>query len=512
MSKKGYYFVTKNNKKNLILMLIILVVSCVILAVISLIPNRFKDKWLNTDNGVARSSMFPFVYTTDNSLFILNDQLETVEIDDSVSDCIHDVNFNMIYYLRDNKLYEYDIDTNKRVSLSEGVANFRLFSERTSILCTNNVNDLYLYLYKNKGNIKLNKSSLENVSIDSLYEVGTGNILFLDNFNFENNTASLMCSDLDGNVKCLANDIDATKSFNISSDDKYALYYKGKTLFITDLTGNVLQTFDNSNIIHQSEQHVLTEPCTTVNYYSEGVPFLYFLVNISENGNSGDLVYYTEEGIKNIDTEIKSIVHFYEDGKLLLYTKDEHDGTVSLYKCIKGDNPTKLITCNSSDNFFFNEDSSFLYIQSSEGFLRRINIFDNSLKVTDVSEGSGVLFDYFGKSFVGYHDLDGESQYLILNTNSIEKFAMNEIRYYGKYSNKFLLCREYQQGKFSLDYTSDGYTTRIANNVDKNIFFDKEFNYVIFSNENKLYIWTDNTVSQISDCSNISAVSVIATR
>lgn len=511
MAKKGYYFVTKNNKKNLILTLVVLVIFCVILAVISLLPSKFKDKWLNTDNGVARTTMFPFVYTSDNSLFLINEKLEKIEIDDSVSNCIHDVNFNFIYYLRDNVLYEYDIDSNSRVNLSDGVVDFRLFDERTSILCTNSVNDLYLYLYNNKGNIKLNKSSLENIHAEYFYQTGTKYVLFLDDYNDSEKTASLMRADLDGKTKCIAKDIDITKNFSISDNDAHIMFYKGNKMHVSDINGKIIKSYENANVILRSVQPVMAEPCTKVDNYGDGISFSYFLVNISKSGNSGDLMYFEDEFVQ-IDNNVRSIIHFFDDDKLVLYTKKDADGSVSLFKCIKGSDSAKIFTCSSSDKFFYNEQSSFLYIQSAEGYLRRINIHDKSAKVTDVAEGTGVLFDYVGKSFVGYHDLDGESQFLILNTNSIEEFAMNEIRYYGKFSNKYLLCREYQPGMFSLDYTIDGHTTRIANSIDKNVFFDRELKYVIYSCNNEMFLWSSDGIKKIGECSNLNAVPVISTR
>lgn len=511
MAKKGYYFVTKNNKRNLILMLVILVIACVILAVISLLPNKFKDKWLNTDNGVARSTMFPFVYTSDNELFVMDENLKSTEIDDSVAACIHDVNFNTVFYLRDSNLYEYDIDTNVRKRLSSGVVNYRLFTERTAILCTNNINDIYLYLYKDKGNLKLNKDSLENVHVDNLYLIGKECIVFLDNYNSVNNTASLMYSDLTGTIKCIAKDVDITRNFYISSDDNYLSYYKNNRMIISDMNGKVLKEYDSAKIIIHSRQPVLTELCTTVKYYSDGIDFSYFLVNISENGSNGDLVFFDNE-FKSIDQNIRSVVYFCEDDNMVLYTKNAADGKVDLFKCFKGGNPEHVISCSSSDTFFFNEDLSYLYIQSSEGYLRRTNIFDADYKITDIAEGSGVMYEYIGKSFIGYHNLDGDTQYLILNTNVIEEISMNEVRHYGKFSDRYLLTRENGTGTFSLDFVIDGKFTRISNEIDKNVFFDKEFKNVIYSYNGTMYIFKDNVSTEIGNCINLNAVPIISSR
>ncbi|MBE7065584.1 MAG: hypothetical protein E7384_07245 [Ruminococcaceae bacterium] len=512
MAKKSYYFVKKNSKKNLILMLVILVVSCVILAVVSLIPSRLKDTWLNTDNGTARSVMYPFVYTADNSLYVLDENQNSTVVDDTVTSCIHDVKFNHIYYLRDGKLYEYDIDTNRRIALSDGVAKFKLFRERTSILCTNNANDLYLYSYKNKGSLKLNKTSLQNLGTDTFYKLGNEYFLFLDNYNFEKNTATLVCSDLKGNLKKIADSIDASKAFHISDNDEFISYYKENKMYVTEVNGKVVKIFDNAKVVVQNILPVITEPCTKTEFYSDSVSFMYLMTDISSDGSSGTLTYFTKKETKVVDKNVRSIIHFSDNEKFILYTKDEPNGFVSLYKCQKSGKPSKIITCMGNSTFFFNESSTFLYIQSAEGFLRRVNVFDKGYKVTDVSEGSGVLFDYAGKSFVGYHNLDGDFQYLILDTNSIEKFSVNEIRYYGKLTNRYLLTRENGQGKFSLDYSVDGRLTRIADGIDKNIYFDKEFNNIIYSKEGKMFVWSDGNVSEVAQNTNINAVTVISAR
>ena len=153
MKENEHVFVTKDRAKNIRLLIIILVAACVILAIISLLPGRRVNDWLSTDYGVARYSMFPFVFTSENSLYVMDKELNIYEIDDTVSECTHDSNFDLVYYLRNNVLYEYDIGTNSRIPLSEGVTKYMLFEERASIVCMNLANDVYLYSYKSKSSV-----------------------------------------------------------------------------------------------------------------------------------------------------------------------------------------------------------------------------------------------------------------------------------------------------------------------------------------------------------------------
>ena len=75
-----------------------------------------------------------------------------------------------------------------------------------------------------------------------------------------------------------------------------------------------------------------------------------------------------------------------------------------------------------------------------------------------------------------------------------------------------MLCREYTEGKFSLDYNIDGYSTRIANDIDKNIYFDKEFKNIVFRKNNKLCVLKDDVITEVGECPGITAVTLISAK
>jgi hypothetical protein len=55
-------------KKYVITFAIALVVAAVVIAIFSLVTNRNTETWLSGDSGAAREDMFPFVFTSGNSL------------------------------------------------------------------------------------------------------------------------------------------------------------------------------------------------------------------------------------------------------------------------------------------------------------------------------------------------------------------------------------------------------------------------------------------------------------
>ena len=78
-------------KKYMITFAIALVVAAVVIAIFSLVTNRHTETWLSGDSGAARENMFPFVFTSGKSLYVLDEKLSVNSVDDTVEDVVHDV-------------------------------------------------------------------------------------------------------------------------------------------------------------------------------------------------------------------------------------------------------------------------------------------------------------------------------------------------------------------------------------------------------------------------------------
>jgi hypothetical protein len=152
-------------KKYVITFAIALVVAAVVIAIFSLVTNRHTETWLSGDSGAAREDMFPFVFTSGNSLYVLDENLSVSSIDDTVENVVHDVDLSKIYYTRQGVLYEYDIKANSRHAVCSGVRSFALFKERRSIVFSGQDGGIYVYLYNGKKVEKLRGSYCEDETI-----------------------------------------------------------------------------------------------------------------------------------------------------------------------------------------------------------------------------------------------------------------------------------------------------------------------------------------------------------
>ena len=339
--------------------------------------------------------------------------------------------------------------------------------------------------------------------------MGKKHVLFIDNYNEEASTADLMVADTEGNVDCICKEIDVSKNYYISESDEYVCFYKDNQLIVKEIDGEQKGAFENAKLITETVRPVLHGTVTGSESYYDEVIFDYFLTDISESGDNGNLIYFNGKKQNQVDTDVKSVVHHSDEDYLVIYTKDNGDGNYTVYKSVKGKESTELTVCSSTDSLFFDDKLNFLYMCSADGVLRRINVNDKNYTVTEISDCAGTIYDYTNKSFVGYTDTDGKIQYLILSDNSVEKYSMSEIRLYGKYDDRYLMCRESDAGVLSLDYCINGSFTRISGNVSANIYFDREFDNVIYCSDNKMYLWCDGEITKIGDYAGVSAISMI---
>ena len=131
--KIGKTYIKKGKKISFVIMLIALVIAGVIITVIELLPSSVPELGYSEQNGLGRSFMYPFVFTDNQAqLFALKDNNAVVTVDNNVSRSLHDSAHEIIYYTRENKLYEYSLKTNDRVLLFENAVEFSSNSRRSS--------------------------------------------------------------------------------------------------------------------------------------------------------------------------------------------------------------------------------------------------------------------------------------------------------------------------------------------------------------------------------------------
>ena len=500
--KPGRTYVEKDFKKNTLILVVALLITVVIIALISIWPTQAPRLGDVSKNGVARSFLFPFVYTDgDNSLYVLREDRVITAIDDSVSYSVHDFLKEKVYYLRDHVLYEYNISSDSRKILVAGfVDSFKVLDDRSTIIYATLNGDLYLYDCANKTGKAIGKNEISDLSVLSV--TGKSHLLYIDGFDKDGATADLYCADNDGETRLISDGITVStqdRTFSISPDDKYITYIKENVLYILDFDGRELAAVENGSLIEEQPQNVLIDSGTKLSYCNEGVPVDYIL---QEGENASVLSYFTGKGLKTISENVGKIIGYTESSDRLFFTVSSEDDSkqIDVMMSVDGKEPVKAVSASNNAEFVWNENSGRLYLLD-DNVLYRIHVFDD-FKIKEVASGVYGLQVYLGKPFVVYTDVMG-NDYYVLSENSVEQAGVGVKRLYGLDSSKYLLASVYSGDKLSLDYVDGESMRRINSNVLAVLAFDKNI-------ENVLYLTADGLMLKSGDetvnLGNVSAV------
>lgn len=506
--KAGKTYIKKEKKWSILITLITLVIVGIVIAVIELLPSDVPELGYSEQNGLGRSFMFPFVFTdSQGQLSVMQEDNKVVTIDNNTVCVLHDSSYGKIYYIRNTVLYEYSISTNDRVALCDNVLEFSLLGNRRGIVYTDTSNRLLLYLFKGKEIVVLNKEEAANLPY---YAVSNEGVVFADG-------EELKYCDFLGKSKVVSKKFNTSKKFYISEDSTNICYYEENILVVCDNDGQIIQEFDNGQLIINQPETVLVHPTTNELPGNDGVPFRYFLTDIeqveSNIGNSmkhraGVLKYYNGNKFSQIATDIYKVIYYSKEDNFLLYTVLNGD-KMDVYMSTKGDAPEKQITCDITDSFVFDNRTYYLYYKDAEGTLWRYNIYDVNHKKVKISEDTGTIFDYYNKPFVAYTDSEQKYIYLVLKEKIERTDADSDVRLYGRGHESYLLCRQNSNGLMTIDYVFEDRLTRIANNVTANIFFDKDLEYVIYNENQKMYLWHKGEIVLIGEYDTVKAVDII---
>ena len=250
---------------------------------------------------------------------------------------------------------------------------------------------------------------------------------------------------------------------------------------------------------------------------NDGIAFKYFLSNIGQieteqnsQGmyNAGVLQYFDGQDFKEVAKDIYKVIYYSKEDNFLLYTVLKND-KMDVYMTSKGAEPKKQITCDVGSSFVFDNKSKFLYFRDAESTLWRYDIYDAKYKTVKIAENTGNIYDYYNKPFVAYTDKEQQFDYLILKDKIVRAEAGSDIRLYGRNHEIYLLCKQNSNGLVTLDYVFEDRLTRIANNVSSNIFFDKDIEFVIYNENQKMYLWHSGNITYIGDYESVKAVDII---
>lgn len=503
-------YIKKEKKWNFVITLITIVVVMVIIAIIELMPSRAPELGSSEMNGVGRAFMFPFVFKDDKSnLYVMYENNDVKIIDDATADSLHDSVNGKIYYIKNNALYEYSIKSDSRSVLCENIVRFDLIGNRRAIVCTNTSNELLLYLFKGSTTQKLSAApadtSAENKS--QTYVVSTEGVLYAEG-------SKLIYADYTGKMYTITEHLNLSKKFDISEDASEVSYFEDNTMIVAHSDGKVIKKIENGQIIRPQKEPVLVSPTTVEKDSNGGIPFKYFLGEIStvENGanetyTTASLQYKDGNNMKSIAANVHSIIHYSKEDDLLLYSVLDHDRLV-IYKSSKGGKPVKQINCGVDVQFIFDNRTNYLYYREAGGSLYRYDIYDVKLKTAKIAENCSAVYDYYNKPYIAYDSADHNETFLVLK-NKIERIhAKTEQRLYGRSNENYLFCRENTDGYMTIDYAVENQLTRIANKAGVNVFFDRDIEYVLYNENSGLYMWHNGQIAYVGEFKDIKAVDI----
>ncbi|MBO5148190.1 MAG: hypothetical protein J6C24_05965 [Clostridia bacterium] len=508
--KAGKTYIKKEKKWSIIITLITLVVAGLVVAVIELLPNNVSELGYTEQNGLGRAFMYPFVFTDGHEqLYVMNDKKEVVAVDNNISEALHDSYYGKVYYVRNTMLYEYSIKTNDRVALCDNVEKFSILGNRRGIVYTDTANKLMMYLFKGKETVKLSESEQETAP---KYAVSNEGVVY-------NDGNVLKYCDFFGKIKIITENLNESKRFYVSSDSDNICFYEDNCLVVCSVTGKVIKKIENGQMIVSQEETSLIYPTTKELEENDGVPFRYFLSDISqveaEANNSGRgeykagaLKYLSGNSLKEIASDIYKVICYSEEDNFLLYTVLNGD-KMDVYMTYKGGKPHKQISCDVDSDFIFDNRTYFLYYKDSKNMLWRYDIYDVHCKIVKIAENVGNIYSYHNKPYIAYTDIEQEYVYLVLEDKIERTDANYDIRLYGRNHESYMLCRYNPNGLMTLDYVFEDRLTRIANNVDANIYFDKDMEYAIYNEEQKMYLWHNGEIELIGEYEAVKAVDII---
>ena len=498
-SNKKKVFTRSDVKGYVIFAVCMVLTAAVVLAVLSLVHIRRTRTAIDTDNGLARSFMFPFVFTdAGGNLFVLEDEALTVSaVDDSVSEAVHSVSAGDVYYLRKGVLYIYDIGRRERRVVSEDVAKYALSGSGSFAVCISQSGALRIYNGKNLITISDGPGEYSG----AYYSVGADFVLFAANIDAAKGTADLVRADSRGGTKNVASGITPSAGFGFASNDKYIRYVKGGELCIADASGKQICSLPGGELIAETSGQSVLEPCTPTVSFDENAALRY--IYASDEGRNR-LYYFNGSSLEKIEDSIRRVIYFSMEENLIIYTVPEN-GEERLMRGGKSGGTAKLITVPENTRCLFEADSDQLYYQLADGALMRFNVYSSALKEEKVADNTGSVYNYPRKPFITYDVPGSDIVYLVDRGGVAASYNSAEsILLYGYKDSDYLLLRSYGYEKLSLDIVESDSYRRISSDVDNGIFFDSNLDYVVYSSGTMLYLWNGTANSEIGDYGRIS--------
>ncbi len=504
-TRKG--FIQRDRRRNIVLLLVIVLIAAIAVAILSLLSKQYTRYRDTEDHGMGRAFMFPFVFTDSEGILriIPNGSMKVLEIDDTVTTCVHDAKQDLVYYIRENCLYQYTIQENTRREIVGNVSQFLLSENRNAIFLIDTMQNVKYYDGQNCIVISKAQSRPEQ-----FYSMGKNELLFLEDYRSEDETAVLCKVNEQGKVMRYDFRVDAEKDFRFSLDGKKICYYSENAFCIAKTDGTLLAEFEDSVPVFETQQPMIQGGTNKTLVYNRSIPVHYIVSSVSA-ASSRTLLYFDGVNTKQIATGVEEILYYSHDTDMILYTTVNQKGEKTVYQSSDGNEAEAQISCDKEAKFLFAPHQDYLYYQLPDGTLYRYNIYDVDRKSVKIAEDTGLLYLYPNKPFIVYASTDASKMYLVHSDNTIEQYpAETQWRLYGEHDYQYLMMRTNGANRVSLDFVNLNNATRISGNVAGQVFFGKDIEYVLYTSMSSLYAWHDGVSREICEIGEITAAPIVA--
>jgi len=502
----------RETKKYWLTFVAFLFATFIIVAIFSLVADRDHINWLSTTSGLGREQMFPFVFTEDNDIYVMNSDLSITSVDNECSNVIYDADLSRIYYTHNDELYEYEVEKKERKLLTKGVKYFYLFEERTQIVYITSDNAIMCYDYNAHSSHLIRKAQDEYATP----KVGEEIFIYTD-YNSETDTYSLLYNTLEGDVYKVSEKLRVANNYFVWKDDKAISYYEGDELCVYNTFNHEVTRFMNASIVRPNNgNYYVKNDKQFADSYDSCTNIKYIITENDPEKGYGKLVYVSVNrrgtSVKTIDAICSGAVCYDEDNEVILYKVPDGENFV-VTKSQKGSDGKALLTANSANTFMYEHHSCYFYYKTAKNEVYYIDTNDIFLKENLVSNNAVSMELYRNKPFVVVTN-DDSTETIVLSGGEMITYNDSETRLYGNLDSKYFMVRRLKDSfDVSLDYVEGDSIKRIVNICNSKIIFDKQMNNVLFWNEGKLYVYRDGQITVAGEFdNNIVETLVVAKR
>ncbi|MCR5055396.1 MAG: hypothetical protein K6B54_00605 [Clostridia bacterium] len=502
-------------KRMLLTILFFLLAVGFVFIIFYLTIGKKTESWLDGKSGMARTSVYPFVFSSGNDIYTVDENLVVRDIDNSTRDVIYDNIFGKVYYIYrpTQEFFEYDIKENARRLLVSNISSYKLFQQRVVIPFTGSDGSLGYYSFSSKTTTLL-RPAIDSQLLAKLpqtatsFVIGDSCIVYYDNFSVDDGTADLMVWFTGGSKKKIDENVIYNQTPVIFKEDAAVSYYKKDGLSFCAKNGSPFKVSGSASIIIPTNFGYAELASTPPTDFDETQQIRYYYVNNDVTGGGIDIYELKINGSKITSSLVKSgarsIVNFDDIYSILVYSV-QVENEYYVYSVRPGQKPALLAVTALDSYIYFDTSASLLYVSNGSGEVQIIDTFNKSKTVLELENGVSMISPIFGKAMSVIYSTDHSVKTIVLKQSQTETYLSSEQRLYGKSDSIYLKLRDIQdRSVMSLDLVNGSTVTRITNSCNPScVVYDKEFENIIYYDRGALYVVKNGTRTLIDEFTDV---------